>query len=434
MAGVGTYTPHGRIGQLLVNGAKLRADLIERVSAASVDLSTEQVSTLDVTIADPDVALLRLDVLAKRSPVDGAGLKLQVEKRAVVDVAGAPGLQATCWPRVIARLRGAKGARVRHRISPTTYIGMDVKAAGGTFVGQPTAVRSSIARVHDSATNETDFDVHLRLAQEVGALYFEAGGVVYFGKPSWLVRRLPAIPIRWDGRRTDGRLWSIPAMSDSDADGSAGVTGSLVGDPLLLEQAVPGRALALRGLGAYDGLYLVTGLQMDLDGVSGATCTIAQPVDPVPQPPEDTTAAGKSASVTAAAGGQPSAKAKAALAAAKSVLGTPYRWGGDGPGGYDCSGLMVMAYGKAGLVLPRTAVAQWSSGGHPDVAPGLALSKMRPGDLIFYGSSPTRPSTIHHVAMYAGGGMMIAAPATGEAVQLQKVYGTGYVGATRPAP
>lgn len=425
------YTTTGRLGRVLVNGTTLRADLIEKVTTASLALSIEQVSTLTLTVADPDVALLRLDVLAKRQPVDADGLKLQVEKRAVVDVGGAPGLQATCWPRVIARLRAMKGTSTRHRLSPSTYVALGVKAAGGAVVAQPSPVRASITRVHDSSTNETEFDVHLRLAQELGFDYFEAGGVIYFGKPSWLVRRMPAIPIRWAGAKTDGRLWAIPAMSDSDADGSAGVTGTLAGDPALLEQAVPGRAVHLSGLGAYDGLYLVTGLDMDLDGVSAATVNIAQPVDPVPQPPEpkDSTSS-KSASVSAAAGGSPSPVAVAALKNARAVVGTPYRWTDPVAG----AGLISYAYGKAGHELPRDAIGQWSSGAHPDVAPGLALSKMRPGDLIFYAAAPSRPSTIHHVAMYAGADQMITAPATGGAVALVKVYGTGYAGATRPAP
>lgn len=438
MAGLGAYTTHGgRLGAVLVNGAKIHGDLLEKVTAASLALSTQEVSTLTLTIADADVALLRRDVFAKRQPVDAAGLKLQVESRSIVDVGGLPGLQATCWPRVIARLRALKGTDVRHRLSPTTYIGMDVRSAGGAFVGQPSPSRSTIVRVHDSSTNETAFDVHVRLAAELGFDYFEAAGVVYFGKPSWLVRRLPAVPIRWDGRRTDGRLWQVPTMRDSDADNSTGTTGTLVGAPSLLEQAVPGRAVSLRGLGSYDGLYLATGLSMDLDGVTAATVEIAQPVDPVPQPPDSTAPPSKSASVastSAAAGGSPSARAVAALQAARSVIGTPYRWGGAEPGGFDCSGLMAWAYGRAGLELPRTAVAQWDSGGHPDLPPGLALSKLRPGDLIFYAANPSRPSTIHHVAMYAGDEMMVVAPSTGQAVTLVKVYGTGYAGATRPAP
>lgn len=122
----------------------------------------------------------------------------------------------------------------------------------------------------------------------------------------------------------------------------------------------------------------------------------------------------------------PDAAAAAAIAAATTQLGTPYVWGAAGPHTFDCSGLVQWAYAQAGVVLPRVAADQWNAGPHP------GLAQLAPGDLLFWATDPSDPSTIHHVAIYLGGGNMIAAPHTGDVVRVQPVYLTGFVGATRP--
>jgi cell wall-associated NlpC family hydrolase len=122
----------------------------------------------------------------------------------------------------------------------------------------------------------------------------------------------------------------------------------------------------------------------------------------------------------------PSQAAADAIAAARSRLGDPYVWGATGPDAFDCSGLTQWSYAHAGITLPRVAAAQWSSGPHP------SLSQLEPGDLLFWALDVHSPATIHHVAMYVGHGLMIAAPHTGENVQVQPVYLQGFIGATRP--
>ena len=120
-----------------------------------------------------------------------------------------------------------------------------------------------------------------------------------------------------------------------------------------------------------------------------------------------------------------SQRAAVALATARTALGKPYVWGATGPDAFDCSGLTGWAYRAAGVSLPRTSQSQWNAGPHP------ALADLQPGDLLFWGSNAGDPSTIHHVAIYLGGSLMIAAPHTGTVVQIQSVYDNGYVGATR---
>jgi cell wall-associated NlpC family hydrolase len=122
----------------------------------------------------------------------------------------------------------------------------------------------------------------------------------------------------------------------------------------------------------------------------------------------------------------PNAIVTAAIAAARSRLGMPYLWGATGPTRFDCSGLMLWSYNQAGVTLPRTSRAQYAG------LPHVALSDLQPGDLVFYATNPSDPSTIHHVAMYLGGGRVIAAPHTGDVVRYAPVAQTGLMGAVRP--
>jgi peptidoglycan DL-endopeptidase CwlO len=113
--------------------------------------------------------------------------------------------------------------------------------------------------------------------------------------------------------------------------------------------------------------------------------------------------------------------AAAAIAAAKSVLGVRYTYGGASPQtGFDCSGLMMWSWAHAGVSLPHSSAAEYASLPHVD------RSQLQPGDLLFF------YSPIHHVGMYLGGGSMIHAPHTGSVVSIVSVYWQYFVGAARP--
>ena len=119
-------------------------------------------------------------------------------------------------------------------------------------------------------------------------------------------------------------------------------------------------------------------------------------------------------------------RAQAVIKRAASQLGVPYAWGGGntvGPTqgirdggvadsygdfakvGFDCSGLMMYAFGAVGVTLPHYAGYQYLVGKQ------VPLAELQPGDMVFYS-----PGGIHHVALYIGGGQMIEAPQSGSFV------------------
>jgi len=115
-----------------------------------------------------------------------------------------------------------------------------------------------------------------------------------------------------------------------------------------------------------------------------------------------------------------SGRAGAAVEYAMSKVGNAYVYGAAGPSAFDCSGLTMMAWAQAGVSLPHSSSAQYSSG------PRVAVSDLKPGDLVFY------YSPISHVAMYIGNGMIVDAANPSAGVRVAGLHSMPYVGAVRP--
>ncbi|MFN8089539.1 MAG: peptidoglycan hydrolase RipC [Mycobacterium sp.] len=98
-----------------------------------------------------------------------------------------------------------------------------------------------------------------------------------------------------------------------------------------------------------------------------------------------------------------------AVQAALTRLGDPYVWGGSGPGAFDCSGLVMWAFGQAGVALPHSSQAL-AAGGQP-----VSLDDMQPGDVVNYYSDAS------HSAIYIGDGMMVHASTFGVPVAVSPV-------------
>ena len=122
------------------------------------------------------------------------------------------------------------------------------------------------------------------------------------------------------------------------------------------------------------------------------------------------------------------ARANAVLMRAISLVGTPYRWGGNTPeGGFDCSGLVNYVFrDMLDVRLPRTSRELFGLQG-PRIAPG----QLAGGDLVFFGSG----GAVSHVGIYVGEGRFVHAPNSGGTVRLDRLDGSWwrehYTGARR---
>jgi cell wall-associated NlpC family hydrolase len=106
--------------------------------------------------------------------------------------------------------------------------------------------------------------------------------------------------------------------------------------------------------------------------------------------------------------------------AKKQVLARkPYIWGSEGPSSFDCSGLVYAAYKSAGLGWPNWD--RLNSALYSGYTKHVSLKELVPGDLLFYSYKGTI-STIHHITIYAGNGMMWEANSKDRGLLYSNIY------------
>jgi len=104
--------------------------------------------------------------------------------------------------------------------------------------------------------------------------------------------------------------------------------------------------------------------------------------------------------------------ASEAVVYAKEMLGKPYRYAGDTPAGFDCSGLVKYSYGRAGIPMPRDTRSQHRT------SVLVPADRLREGDLLFFDEEGKKKS---HVGIYLGKGRFIHAPSSGGKVRIDSL-------------
>lgn len=109
---------------------------------------------------------------------------------------------------------------------------------------------------------------------------------------------------------------------------------------------------------------------------------------------------------------------------ARRFIGTPYRWGGSTPAGFDCSGYIQYVYARFGVRMDHSTYAIRGA------FPAVARENLRAGDIIFFASNG-------HAGIYVGGGRFIHSPSSGKRIHIAKLtdgwYARTYGGAVRPS-
>lgn len=100
---------------------------------------------------------------------------------------------------------------------------------------------------------------------------------------------------------------------------------------------------------------------------------------------------------------------KGIVSTAKRYIGVHYKYGGESPRGFDCSGYVRYVYKKNGVDVPRATLSQYREGRK------VSISKANPADLVFF---RTRGGKISHVGIYLGKGTFIHAPSSGKRVSI----------------
>ena len=144
-----------------------------------------------------------------------------------------------------------------------------------------------------------------------------------------------------------------------------------------------------------------------LDAFRAQPVAVDQPATQSPQSSQSASSPQSAPSPSTASGDA----AQVAVQAAMEQLGKPYVWGAAGPDTFDCSGLTLFAYARAGVSLPHYSGAQFNEGRH------VSLSELQPGDLVFFEQS------LGHMGMYIGGGNFIHAPHSGDVVKISPLSG-----------
>jgi NlpC/P60 family len=421
---------HGALGAATLNAA-IDDCVIERTITGA--------STLTITVEDPTRALMRSPVLATAVVCTVAGLGFTLVE---ISKSGNT-LTLTFEDSIVAFLRASQppgsGPGTTAAIAFASALGTLTRSQFATRVWKsvwqatpnppPIYVWPNAAPLQEILTwgttanpTEDAWTCLVRLANEVQWRCFSDGTALWFGPDTWLLQRpLAATVVEHEGGVTDIDFdWDI---GKTQATAQFGCVCDVVAFP-------PGAPVALDNMGVAQGTWLVQDMSRSLFIVDATVQLVqAQPALAEPlltgTPSLITNTTGTAIGGTSSTG---SAAAQQAITYALAQVGKPYIWGGIGPTGYDCSGLVMEAYLSAGVTIPRTSQQQWAQRTN-----NVSLDALEPGDLVFYQGSDGTATSPGHVVMYVGSGNVVEAAHTGTNILVTPLFG-GAIGATRPAP
>jgi cell wall-associated NlpC family hydrolase len=299
----------------------------------------------------------------------------------------------------------AASSQARNSI-PADYLAIYQQT--GQKYGVPWPVLAGIGAVESDHGRSTLPGVHS------GSNAFGAAGPMQIGIGGAAGNTWGGAPVHPAGQQVGG------VATDANGDGTASVY-----DPA---DAVAGAAkyLLAHGIGTsvQQAIFAYNHLTSYVQAVLSWANTYAQGGYTVSQ--VSVTSVSQCVTAAGASNTAPNNAVAIAIAYAEAQIGKPYLWGGTGPDAFDCSGLVMMAYRQAGVIIPRTSQQQWAWG--PQIQPGHE----QPGDLVFFAGADGTQTNPGHVGMVIGNGKMVEAYATGFPIRISAYAGSNPVGFTRP--
>lgn len=269
--------------------AKWSRDMSASIINARLTMSIQEITELTIEFDDPGFKVLSDSKLPLGAEVIYGKHRLVISDIETGEGGGEGGFTIRCRPRVVHRLKNRKGKMVLRNLSPSEFIKRETEAAGGTAVVQSSARRNNIARDvpesgNEGTKNNSSWTTFNRLANELGYAVFEVGGTIFFGKPTWLMKKNPRVAAHWLGRKAkeSQRVTKFPECIRSlDEDGRAEIRISVTTERAHL--FYPGYKLSLSGVPRFGGNYLITEVEYPLDGSDDPSITAQTPKDPVVQ-------------------------------------------------------------------------------------------------------------------------------------------------------
>jgi hypothetical protein len=259
----------------------------DAITEVTLDMSTSQVTELSFTIDDPAWVILGKGWFDIETPVTYRGLKLTVAVIETTPGGGLGGLTVKCRPSATSKLKKQRGDRVVKGVSAASFVASECAAVGVTAVVQSSPTKPRIARDtpqkgqdYDESNHPSSWTTFQRLANELGYLMYEVGGVIYFGKPTWLINQKPKVAVQWYPD-TDAAPMSFPQFRQSIDSEDIEVTVELG-----LDRAgtiFPGYGITFNGVPKYAGTYFVTGVNYPLAGTGTMSVSASTVRNPKPQ-------------------------------------------------------------------------------------------------------------------------------------------------------
>lgn len=260
------------VDNVYLRGGGLSKQLAEAVTSASFSASLTDISQVDITFTDPGWALLKSGIFSINASVDIESYQMEIASISTgSDADEVENVNIKCRSRVIRKLKNRRGARVMRNVSPSEFVISECKAVGAKYRVQGSSKRKQVARdvpkdgQQEVSNPPSSWTTFKRLADEVGFVMFETAGVIYFGKPSWLISEGGSA---WQyfryksGKDDNGRVYSVPE-ADRSEDSTAESVKFTVHTNSLDWVKVGGR-FNLSGVPTFETNYLVSSVSIDM--------------------------------------------------------------------------------------------------------------------------------------------------------------------------